>query len=166
MSDFERSEDKAPEDGLTDENGVTDENPLTPAQEKAVAALLSAPTLECAAQRADISPATLRRWRHDPHFAYAVRTSRLAVLDAVTMSLREAAQEAAQTLRAALSCDRPADRIRAAQIILETAYRSAEIDELAARMDDFDEHLKATEELRKADEKERAADKDPYHKRR
>ncbi len=108
---------------------------LTPQQERAITTLLTSPTLEAAAKKARVSTATLRRWRQEPHFATAYREARLALLEASTTALRSAAADAVATLTEIMRSQdaRPADRVRSAHIVLESAYKSVHVDELLER---------------------------------
>ena len=107
---------------------------ITPAQERAISALLSCRTLEDAASAAGVGTATLRRWRDLPAFDAAYKTARLALLESATNALRGATSDAVDALRRALTCGKPAAEIRAAEVILTNAYKSAEIEELSERI--------------------------------
>ena len=130
MSDSERHRGAAPHAERSEEEK------LTPAQERAVSALLSASTLEEAAKLAKVSPATLRRWRQTEPFDAAYRSARVALLDCATASLRRAATEAVDVLLSVMRDPdaRAGDRIRAASIVLDKAYTSAELEDLAERI--------------------------------
>jgi hypothetical protein len=119
MSDFERSRNQE----------------LTPQQERAITTLLTSPTLEAAAKKARVSTATLRRWRQEPSFAAAYKEARLALLEASTTALRSAAADAVATLTEIMRSQeaRPADRVRSAHIVLESAYKSIQFDEITER---------------------------------
>jgi hypothetical protein len=115
----------------------TDQGELTPTQERAVIALLASPSLEAAAKSAKVSVSSLRRWRLEPAFIEAYRQARFTLLEASTAKLRNAASSAVDVLQAAME-DKEAPysvRIRAAQVILEGAYKSAEMEDLAERLD-------------------------------
>ena len=107
---------------------------ITPVQERAITALLSCRTLEDAAREARVAPATLRRWRLVPAFAAAYQAARLALLESATNALRSATSEAVDALLRNLTCGKPAAEIRAAEIILTNAYRSAEVEDLTERI--------------------------------
>ena len=126
------------------ENERRHEN-ITPVQARGVAALLSCRTLEDAAREARVAPITLRRWRERPAFAAAYQAARLALLESATNALRSATSEAVDALRRNLTCGKPAAEIRAAEVILTNAYRSAEVEELTERIAAI-EALQAKEE--------------------
>ena len=116
---------------------------LTPAQEKAIQALLSCRTLEEAAKVSRISAATLRRWRALPGFAAAYRIARFAMLEASTNALRGATGAAVDALLRNLTSGSPSAEIRAADVILTAAYKSAELEELAERIAALEERYEA-----------------------
>jgi len=126
------------------ENERRHEN-ITPVQARGVAALLSCRTLEDAAREARVAPITLRRWRERPAFAAAYQAARLALLESATNALRSATSEAVDALRRNLTCGKPGAEIRAAEVILMNAYRSAEVEELTERIAAI-EALQAKEE--------------------
>jgi len=126
------------------ENERRHEN-ITPVQERAITALLFCRTLEDAAREAKVAPVTLRRWRLLPAFSAAYREGRLALLESATNALRSATSEAVDALRRNLTCGKPGAEIRAAEVILLNAYRSAEVEELTERIAAI-EALQAKEE--------------------
>ncbi len=110
---------------------------LSPSQERAVIALLSSSSLEEAAKSARVSVSSLRRWKQEPAFQVAYRTARFALLEGATAKLRGAACRAVEVLVACMN-DQEAPhsvRIRAAQVVLEAAYKSAEIEDVVERLD-------------------------------
>lgn len=118
---------------------------LTPSQERAVIALLASPSLEAAAKSAKVSVSSLRRWRLETAFIDAYRHARFALLEASTVKLRNAASTAVDVLTEAMG-DKEAPysvRIRAAQVVLESAYKSAEMEDLAERLDQQEREMEA-----------------------
>lgn len=101
--------------------------PLTAKQERAIAELLSRPTLEAAAEAVGVSALTLRRWRRDPAFSDAYRQARLESLEHAAGRLRALSNTAAQALADILSDPetRDADRIRAAAVVLDLTFRDS-----------------------------------------
>jgi hypothetical protein len=91
--------------------------------ETAVAALLSEPSLESAAQKTGISLKTLKSWLKHPGFQTLWHQARNLVLESAAGQIAAAAGEAVQTLREALKSDRASDRTRAALGILQLAMR-------------------------------------------
>ena len=116
------------------QNGAV-EKELTSAQARAIAALLTGHDAALVSKSAGVSLRTLARWRRDPLFAAALREARLGVMESATAKLRGAASAAVATLTALLDSDRPSVRARAAESILSHAYKAAEIEDLAGRLD-------------------------------
>jgi hypothetical protein len=94
---------------------------LSPAQTKAMAALLSGKSVTAAAEAAGVGRETLHRWlREDPAFQAAVGSGKAELLDAARAELRAMASEAVGTLRDLMSPNAPpAIRLKAASAILE-----------------------------------------------
>jgi len=115
-------------------------------QEKALAALLVSPTIAAAAKTASVGETTLFRWLQEPAFQEAYRAARLQVLSAATMQLRQATGAAVDTLKRNLTCGNAGAEIRAAATILEMAYKSAEVEDLGARVEEMERFLKQQQE--------------------
>lgn len=115
---------------------------LEPAQERAIIALLSEPTLRAAASSAGISESTLWRWMRDPEFRVAYRRARQEVLERATARLAALVDAAVKAL-GEIVADRtvsPNVRVSAASRIVDFALKAAEIEEVQARL----ERLEAT----------------------
>jgi hypothetical protein len=102
--------------------------------EKAIAALLTAPTLEDAAKTTGVSRATLLRWTQEPVFKAALRDARRQVIDATIAHLQGVTGEAVAALRKALTCNVPTVRVSAARALLEYGFRSWEMVDLEERL--------------------------------
>lgn len=77
--------------------------------------------------------------RHRAHIAPAViEAGRLKVLSGATSQLCDATADAVATLQRNLTCGNPQAEIRAAQMVLELAYRGVEVEELAARIEELE----------------------------
>jgi hypothetical protein len=100
---------------------------MTRRQEKAIAALLAAATIEEAAARVGVGPATLRRWRNLPSFDHAYRLARQEILDATVSRLVNAATKAVDKLERLLTNRNPALQLRAAVAILDRAVRGVQL---------------------------------------
>ena len=107
-------------------------------EETAIAALLACPTLEAAAERAGIDPATLRRWLADPSFAARYRAARRQVVEQAVSALQRAAGESVEALQRNLTCGTPTAEIAAAKAILDQAFRGMEVLDLAARIEQLE----------------------------
>jgi hypothetical protein len=103
-------------------------------KEKAVAAVLTAPTLEDAARQAGVCLATLKRWIALPEFRDALRQARQTIFEGAVNRLQAASNEAVDTLRRNLDCGNVAAETRAALGVLEQAFRFREQLELEERL--------------------------------
>jgi hypothetical protein len=106
---------------------------LTPRQERAITALLTAPDQSAAATAAGIGRRTLTRWLATEEFRDAYRAaSQRRLADAIGL-LRATAADAVATLRTALASDNEHVKVRAAVALLEIAVK-VDTDELAERV--------------------------------
>ena len=106
-------------------------------RELAVAALLETATIEEAARVSSVGLTTLYRWlREDAEFQSAYRDAKRRALDQAIARLHAISGEAVETLRTVMKDeDAPASaRVTAARTVLELATKSAEADDLAARV--------------------------------
>lgn len=116
---------------------------LSPKQRKAIEALLTEPTVKAAAARAGVNERTLRRYLTDKEFQAAYQEARRESMRRVTARLQQAAGSAVNTL-AAIHADPnlPASaRVSAARIILDTAYKGVELEDLEERLGRLEEAL-------------------------
>lgn len=104
--------------------------------EQAVAALLSCRNVGDAAREAGVGTNTLRRWMKVPEFEEAYQEARAVLLSQAIARLQTASGAAANTiLKVMLSPDTPAGaRLRAAEIVLEHAAKTASIEGLEVRI--------------------------------
>lgn len=124
----------------------SDEKP-TSKQEAFLAALLTAPTLAEAAKAAKIGESTARRWLTLPTVQSAWLDMRRQVVDQALLTVQNATAEAVATLRGCLADDMPPGvRVRAATAILDTAIRTVEISDLAARIEQIEQALEEQRE--------------------
>lgn len=110
-------------------------------EEQAIVALLTEPTLEKAAKKAQISPATLRRWLQTEAFLDRYQLARRQAFEQAMGRLQAVANEAVETLRESLSCKDPNVRVRAALGILGRASQSAECAALEDRIRQLEARL-------------------------
>jgi hypothetical protein len=137
---------------------------LTRKQEQAIAALLSEPTLDEAAAKTGVAPATLRRWLKEPGFRAAYRQARRELVEGAVGRIQAATGQAVDTLVAVAKDGlKDSDRVRAAVALLDHAIRSlAEADALhgnphagdAAPMDPGDVVQLLAARLRQVDQAE------------
>ena len=96
---------------------------LSHKRERAIAALLVAPSVTEAAQQIGVNENTLLRWLKDAGFACAYREARRAVVQQAIVQIQGACGEAVATLRAVMQdTNAPASaRVAAARTVLETS---------------------------------------------
>ena len=116
---------------------------LTPKQEKAVAALLSEPSVTSAAQKAGIGLRTLHTWLAEPAFADAYRTARREAVRQAIARLQQVSSEAVTVLETVMNDgdEKGATRVSAARTVLETAIKAVELEDLAARLDALEQRM-------------------------
>lgn len=112
----------------------------------AIIALLQEPTLEAAANRLGLDPATLRRWlRDDEQFIKEYRSARR---EAVSHAVARLCAESGESVKALLEVIRnpktPAmARVKAIEIHLNAITRFIELDDLAARLETLERKAQA-----------------------
>src|SRR5262249_22288452 len=111
-------------------------------QELAIAALLSEPTIEAAAQKAGISPRTLKNWLMAPSFKNLFRESRRDLLERVIGRLQLMTTKAAETLERNLTCGKHDAENRAAALILENSFKGLELADLEEKIEDLDRQFR------------------------
>ena len=113
--------------------------------ERAICALLTAPTVAEAAVGAGVSEGTLYRWLRDKSFAEAFRDARREAVRQATARLQSACCVAVDTLLAVMSdTEAPATcRVNAARNVLELALRAVEIEDIGVRVDALETAMEA-----------------------
>jgi hypothetical protein len=121
-------------------------NNLSPRQNRAIAALMTTPTIGQAAEAAQVSRAQLSRWMALPEFQAELERERRAMMKAATDALRQAAGEAVAALRRVLKDPEtsPAVVVQAASAVLSHAYKAAEQADVVARLDALEAASDAT----------------------
>ncbi len=104
-------------------------------KEKVIDALLSTDTIAAAAKKAGVSDSTIYRYLRDETFKNEYRTARRDVVENTVGQIQGATAKAVKTLTKNLDCGNPSAEIRAAQIILETAYKGVELIDLQMRLE-------------------------------
>jgi transposase-like protein len=93
-------------------------------QEAAVAALLTEPTYAAAARKVGLSESTLYRWMQKPAFRTACQAAQRELVVGAVHRLRSGTGQAVETLLAvARKGRREGDRVRAANALLDHAFR-------------------------------------------
>lgn len=114
---------------------------MTRNQTKALAALLTAPTIKAAAKAANIDERTLRRYRQDPEFQAEYRKRCNESLETACTKAKSALPPAIERLNGIAQDDKqqPREQIAAARAVLEYGLRLIEAN-------DFEQRLRALEE--------------------
>jgi hypothetical protein len=109
---------------------------LSDKQRRAIAALLSEPTIRQAAESSKVSEATLYRWMADSQFAAALREARGRAFESMLNSLQAASGKAMETLNNVMDDEEAsaAARVTAARTILEMSLRARDLIEVENRL--------------------------------
>ena len=110
-------------------------------QQKALAALLTCPTVKAAARAAGLDESTIRRYRQDPAFMAEYERRCAEMLETATDNAKAAMPPAIDRLRGIIDDDQqqPQQHIAAARAVLEYGLRLVEAN-------DFEQRLRALEE--------------------
>jgi transposase len=103
-------------------------------QEKAIAALLAAPTVEHAAKLAGVSRDTVYRWMREDAFQTALQDARRELRSTAIAELQAATAAAVAALRRNLAAGVPTVEVSAARAILEYGFRAKELEEFETRL--------------------------------
>jgi hypothetical protein len=110
-------------------------------EDRALAALLSQPTIVQAATTAGVSESTLLRWLAEPSFKARYRDARRQVVEHAVSSLQQATGQAVETLVEITGniASPPAARVSAAKTILDFAVKGVELVDLAERVEQLEQ---------------------------
>ena len=114
---------------------------MTGRKEKAVAALIRAPTQATAAKEAGVGVSTLRRWlREDEEFQTAYQVALSGLIDDAATQAKRALSPALSTLREIVEdSEQPASaRIQASRSLLEYGLRLTEINDILRKLEGID----------------------------
>lgn len=112
-------------------------------QEKAIASLLTEPTIQLAAEKAGVGETTLYRWMKEETFDKAFRAARKSAFSQTISSLQQTTTNAVETLKSVME-DRksPASsRVTAAKTILEMAFKAYELEDLATEVEEMQQYI-------------------------
>ncbi len=117
------------------ENDTPDEK-ITPAQRRAIAALLSERDVRAAAKAAGVSERSLWRWLKDRDFTNELNAAQGEAIDATIRRLAELSGQAVDTLRSAMTSKSTpiGSKIRAADIVLGRLLAMKELGDLEQRI--------------------------------
>ena len=109
---------------------------LSRKQDQAITALVTCPSITEAAAHCELAEVTLRRWLKQDGFQAAYREARRAVVQHAIVQVQQATGDAVETLRHVMQDpEAPASaRVSAARVVLETAVKAVEIEDLEARI--------------------------------
>ena len=110
------------------------ETSITPRQDKAITALLSAPTVERAAETAGVGRSTLHRWLIQAEFREELTRRRDAIVDAAMDTFKVYVCRAVDTLAKLLDSENEKLRRLAAKDILEYVFRVRELQDIERRV--------------------------------
>jgi hypothetical protein len=116
-----------------------------------IVALLEHSTQEKAAAALGISTVTLWRSMQKPEFAKAYREARRRAFSQSVARLQQASNAAVGTLLRVMTdpAAPAASRVRAADVVLQTALRGMQIEEIETRVSEFDGRLDIVEQTAK-----------------
>lgn len=108
---------------------------LSRKQRRVIAALLTHPTTEAAAEATGVADRTIRRWLQHPAFRSELEGESRHIVDFAAQQMRGAATKAVEALARNLEPDAPpAQQVSAARVVLEHV-RQTELAELEQRLE-------------------------------
>lgn len=108
---------------------------LSRMQEQAIAALLTEDTVQKAAEKAEVSYATLRNWLQDTDFLAEYRAARRQIVETAIARIQKVCWKAVAALERNLNCGKPAAEVAAAKQILAAALRGIELSDILVRLE-------------------------------
>jgi len=114
---------------------IATEKKLTPAQRKAIEALLTTGNVKQAAQEAGVHRSSIYKWMADDVFRAALRDAEQAAVESLSRSLVALGEKAATALSDALeSNNKISVRLRASEVVIGNLLRLRELTELERRL--------------------------------
>lgn len=123
---------------------------LSRKQEAAIVALLAKGTVRDAAKDANVSEATLWRWMQQEAFREAYRAARRESMATAITALQAVAHEAVDALQRNLTCGEPKTEVAAARVVLAASFKSYEVQDIEARLEEVEGAVERQESERKA----------------
>jgi hypothetical protein len=120
---------------------------LTPKQQRLIAALLAAPTVRKACERAGCSERSWRAWKGGPEFRAALARARDEAMAEAVGQLKGVMPAAVRALSRGLRSKDRRVGVRAAKAVFDVGFKAAELLDLAERV----EALEQARELGPAD---------------
>ena len=131
--------------------GTSGMDSLTAKQQRAIESLLREPTIQSAAESAQVGKTTIFRWLAEPEFSAAYKQQRGQLLES-TLTAQAASVDAVTCLREVLN-DKSAlvtARVSAARAVLEISLKAKAELETEVRLRALEEKLKHTPERKTA----------------
>jgi hypothetical protein len=114
-------------------------------QQRAIAALMTEPTIDAAAKTAGVHRATMFRWLNDATFCAELRRSADDAIAATVRRLTTLSASAVDVMRDAMGNDMPIGvRLRAADTVLARLFSLRELHDLADRVTALEERHEQT----------------------
>lgn len=111
-------------------------------QQKAILAILTAPTLAAAAKKAGVSKATLLRWLKESSFQAALAEETRCLFEPQLARLKTVSGRAINALNRALRAPSVKDRIHAADALLKHSLKASSLQDMAKRLEAMETELK------------------------
>ncbi len=111
-------------------------------KEKTLNALLNTNSIAEASKACKLSEKTIYRYLETEDFQKEYRKAGRSLVETSIGQIQKATSEAVETLKRNQHCEVPSVEVRAAQIILETAYKGIELMELEERLEKIENELK------------------------
>ncbi len=108
-------------------------------QQRTITALISRPTIELAAQHAEVGRTTVYAWMSDPNFLAALKAAQHEQTRETLAYLRSCTLRAAQKLAELLNSQHEGTAYRAAVSLLDYGLKAAEFQELEERIQVLEE---------------------------
>jgi phenylpyruvate tautomerase PptA (4-oxalocrotonate tautomerase family) len=110
---------------------------LTARQHKAIAALLTEPTITAAATKVGIGERTLHTWLGEGPFVDAYRGARREAVTQAVARLQQVSTAAVAVLVQVMADKKtaPGTRVSAAKTVLDMAIRAVELEDISARLE-------------------------------
>jgi transposase-like protein len=118
------------------------EKKLTPAQRKAIEALLTTGNVADAAKEAGVARHTLYRWMKQPLFASELREAEAQAVQALSRTLASLGEQAGQALRDALGeGEKITVRLRASEIVTDRLLKLRELVDIEQRLLELEKRI-------------------------
>lgn len=119
-----------------------DDQLLKVKQERAIAALVSEPTISAAAIKAGIGERTLHTWLTDPDFKKAYRKAQRVVTEHAITSLQKSTVQAIEVITKIMNDpqEKSTTRIMASKIMLENGLKGLELEDLGQRIEELEQN--------------------------